>query len=176
MKSWASKQKGFTIVELLIVIVVIGIIAAIVMNSFGEAQKKARDADRKQDLAQIAKLLQVYSLENNGPMAGSSGCGSAGNGNGFFNYSDGSSYPKSMMQCLIDAGLTTTSIRDKSLSCGGLSCRTYMKYTCVQSGQRVTHVFANLETGTHDGTETDGTCGSSLDSGYGMNYFVRIVD
>lgn len=39
-----KKQTGFTIVELLIVIVVIGILAALVLNSFSDAQRQARNA------------------------------------------------------------------------------------------------------------------------------------
>jgi prepilin-type N-terminal cleavage/methylation domain-containing protein len=39
-----NKQRGFTIVELLIVIVVIGILAALVLNAYSDIQRKARNA------------------------------------------------------------------------------------------------------------------------------------
>ncbi len=59
-KQKENKQKGFTIVELLIVIVVIGILAAIVIVTFTGVQKKARDADRKSDVNGIAAQAEVY--------------------------------------------------------------------------------------------------------------------
>ncbi|MGB4768441.1 MAG: prepilin-type N-terminal cleavage/methylation domain-containing protein [Candidatus Saccharimonas sp.] len=59
MISVSTKQKGFTIVELLIVIVIIAILAAITIVAFNGVQQRARDAKRKQDVAQIAKLLSI---------------------------------------------------------------------------------------------------------------------
>ncbi len=53
-------QKGFTIVELLIVIVVIGILAALVLNTFSGAQKRARDTERTGDINALATQLEVY--------------------------------------------------------------------------------------------------------------------
>lgn len=169
---------GFTIVELLIVIVVVAVLAAISVVAYNGIQQRARDTKRQQDVAQIAKLLQIYASNTSSPMWDGSGCGASGNGQGWFNYQDGAplSYPKSMMQCLIDAGVTSSVIRDDSISCEGTSCRAYMKYTCTQSGQTVTYIFTNLETGTHNGTEANGTCYPALSTLYGMNYFVKIIE
>jgi type II secretion system protein G len=58
------RDAGFTIVELLIVIVVIGVLATLVINSFSGAQVKARDADRINDVAAIKKALERYYSEN----------------------------------------------------------------------------------------------------------------
>ena len=57
-------QKGFTIVELLIVIVVIGILAALVLNTFSGVQKRARDTQRQTDVNAIATQLEVYYNDN----------------------------------------------------------------------------------------------------------------
>jgi prepilin-type N-terminal cleavage/methylation domain-containing protein len=55
---WAKqKESGFTIVELLIVIVVIGILAAITIVSFNGVQDKARGAKVTSDIAQIKKAV-----------------------------------------------------------------------------------------------------------------------
>lgn len=62
IKKEIVKQKldqGFTIVELLIVIVVIGILAALVLNSFSGVQAKARDTKRQTDMKAIATQLEV---------------------------------------------------------------------------------------------------------------------
>ena len=59
-------QKGFTIVELLIVIVVIGILAALVLNTFSGVQRRARDTERQTDINSIATQLEVYYNDNSG--------------------------------------------------------------------------------------------------------------
>lgn len=59
MIRWAKKQKGFTIVELLIVIVVIGILAAIVIVAFNGIQNRANDTALKSDLANFAKKIEA---------------------------------------------------------------------------------------------------------------------
>ena len=59
-----QKQKGFTIVELLIVIVVIGILAAITIVAYNGIQQRARDATRTSDIAAIQKALEMYRADN----------------------------------------------------------------------------------------------------------------
>jgi general secretion pathway protein G len=59
-----SNQKGFTIVELLVVIVVIGILAAIVTVAYGGIQAKARDSRRLSDMQTIASELELYKAQN----------------------------------------------------------------------------------------------------------------
>lgn len=54
-----KSKSGFTIVELLIVIVVIGILAAIVIAAYNGAQNRAYDASVQSDLVAIAKKVQV---------------------------------------------------------------------------------------------------------------------
>lgn len=99
-----QKQTGFTIVELLIVIVVIGILAAITIVAFNGVQKRARDTQRLSDANAIVKSIEQYKVLNgNFPPIGYSGLGnqsgweaSAREANGEFlaplktlNFSDG---------------------------------------------------------------------------------------
>ena len=58
------KQSGFTIVELLIVIVVIGILATISVVAIGQSKAKARDSRRITDAKAIIKVLEMYYTEN----------------------------------------------------------------------------------------------------------------
>lgn len=57
-------SSGFTIVELLIVIVVIGILAAIVIVAFNGIQRSAAEASVKSDLAGMAKKLEEYKVRS----------------------------------------------------------------------------------------------------------------
>ncbi len=52
-------KKGFTLIELLIVITIIGILATIVLASFGGVQEKTRDGRRKADLAQMKRAMEL---------------------------------------------------------------------------------------------------------------------
>lgn len=55
-----KNNRGFTIVELLIVIVVIGILAALVIVTYNGIQQKARDTERKTDIVAVASHLEAY--------------------------------------------------------------------------------------------------------------------
>ncbi len=53
-------NKGFTIIELLIVIVVIGLLAVLVLSNVGGATDAARDVQRKDDIAKLSSQLELY--------------------------------------------------------------------------------------------------------------------
>lgn len=61
-----QNQKGFTIVELLIVIVVIAILAAISIVAFTGIQQRGRDSARASDVSNIVKAVTAYTTEDNG--------------------------------------------------------------------------------------------------------------
>jgi len=65
-KGTTSIIRGFTIVELLIVIVIIGILAAIVIVAYTGIQNNARDVAFRSDLTNIAKKLEIAKVTNGG--------------------------------------------------------------------------------------------------------------
>jgi prepilin-type N-terminal cleavage/methylation domain-containing protein len=60
------KKKGFTLVELLVVIAVISLLSSIILASLNTARKKSRDARRIADIKQLQLAEELYSHTNNG--------------------------------------------------------------------------------------------------------------
>ncbi|MDQ3018810.1 MAG: prepilin-type N-terminal cleavage/methylation domain-containing protein, partial [bacterium] len=58
------KHLGFTIVELLIVVVVIAVIAAITVVAYTNIQQRAVASVMKSDLGQAAKTFELYKVNN----------------------------------------------------------------------------------------------------------------
>ncbi len=61
---WAKKQKGFTIVELLIVIVVIAILAAITIVAYNGIQNRAKQSAAQSRLTQANKKIMTFYVTN----------------------------------------------------------------------------------------------------------------
>jgi type II secretion system protein G len=59
-----NKQTGFTIVELLIVIVVIGILAAITIVAYNGIQDRAANARAQSDIKNVQRLVEAYNADN----------------------------------------------------------------------------------------------------------------
>lgn len=69
-------QTGFTIVELLIVIVVIGILVAITVVAYSGIQARARDATRTTDIKQVQTAIEMYYVDiGNYPSSGTDNVG-----------------------------------------------------------------------------------------------------
>lgn len=171
MHTIRKKQHGFTIVELLIVIVVIGILAAITIVAYNGVQTKARDTARKSDLANISKALQLYYLDNNNYVTTGGG---ASNGEGWFN-----SGTPSVLKTLNDAGFLNASVMDPKCGVGSnASCPGYLKANCTIDGRDVTFMFVKLESLPAKPLPSEmASCGSGPKgwwSTYGSNYFVQV--
>lgn len=58
------KKKGFSLIELLIVIAIIAILSGVGLASFSGTQKRGRDARRQADLESVRSALELYRADN----------------------------------------------------------------------------------------------------------------
>ena len=59
-------SKGFTFIELILVMTVIGVLAGLLISTYPAAQKSARDTKRKSDIKQYQNALEIYANSHAG--------------------------------------------------------------------------------------------------------------
>jgi len=62
---YARKHRAFTLVEILIVVVILGILAAVVVPSFANATEPTRQTTFITNMKDFAESIQVYKIRNN---------------------------------------------------------------------------------------------------------------
>lgn len=78
-KTARAVQHGFTLVELLIVVIILAILAAIVIPQFSSSTSDAKEAAIKANLAALRSAIELYQVQHNGiypsgVLAGDPGC------------------------------------------------------------------------------------------------------
>jgi prepilin-type N-terminal cleavage/methylation domain-containing protein len=67
-KKTKNIKRAFTLIELLIVIMIVGILSGFIFVSMNSAITASKDAKRKADLSAIAKAISMYSAQNGGAL------------------------------------------------------------------------------------------------------------
>jgi general secretion pathway protein G len=65
-----KKRNGFTLVEILIVVVILGILAAIVIPQFSDASEQANLSSLTSNLQTVRSQIQLYKIQHNGALPG----------------------------------------------------------------------------------------------------------
>lgn len=72
MQTIKNKSKGFTLIEVVIVLAIAALIILVVLQAVAAAQKGQRDSARKQEAARVSSFLTQYSSNNAGKYPDSS--------------------------------------------------------------------------------------------------------
>ncbi len=62
----ATRRRGFTLVEVMIVVAMVAILAAVALPAYQSSVRKARRSDARSALVTTAQLMERYSTENAG--------------------------------------------------------------------------------------------------------------
>lgn len=73
MKAHLQPQTGFTLIELMIVVVVIGILAAFAYPAYTDSLRKARRTDAQAALVGMAAAMERFMVSNGGSYANATG-------------------------------------------------------------------------------------------------------
>lgn len=66
MKQKSISERGFTLIELMITLSIIGLLSGTLITTYVTTRNKATDSRRQSDLSQLRDALEIYSIDNSG--------------------------------------------------------------------------------------------------------------
>lgn len=145
LKEVRMEERGFTLIELMVVVAVIGVLAAMLVPTVSGLTSKARDARRKSDIESIATALEMFRDKYaRYPTPGEAGTNACGGWRG--------SNTNDFMQILITEGFLKKYPADPINTGNGCSeyCYSYYRYDAGYCGVPVAFYVLGartLETG-----------------------------
>jgi general secretion pathway protein G len=64
MRNFRNQNRGFTLIEIMVVVVILGVLAALVVPKVMSRPDEARIVAARQDIASLAQALKLYRLDN----------------------------------------------------------------------------------------------------------------
>lgn len=157
-------KSGFTLVEVLVVIAILGILAAVGLASFTSSQMKGRDSQRKSDLKQISNALEIYyndynryPTSSNGKIAGCPVSSSTVCDWGIGQFTDG----KTIYLKTVPKDPTTLNYYYRTVTVGGAANQGFQLYAKLENSQDLNACIGN-DCGEHTDLPSDVTCGSDV--------------
>ncbi len=69
------KKRGFTLIELIVVIAIISVLSSVILTSLSTSRGKARDAKRTREFSEVRKALELFrATYNRYPSSADGGC------------------------------------------------------------------------------------------------------
>lgn len=122
MKKLQKEQKGFTIIEVLIVLAIAGLILLIVFLAVPALQRNSRNTQRKNDISGLLGAVNEFTSNNNGTLPTTAAQILANTTPGYYNSGAGGAAGQVNIATGAQGALGTTAANDRAIVVTGATC------------------------------------------------------